>query len=454
MQRKEKGEWYPRLLKWGSSFLALLVAITGGCAIYYYHMAKSLKSGTEYAYQRAFSQLYADVEQLRGGLAKAMVTGDKEEMLRLSEDVYRMADGAKQNLGYLPISEDALDLTETFLAQVGNYTSFLAHRHLDGSPVSPEEGSTLRNLYEYAGKMEAELSELSGKLERGEILLWDGGSRRTPTATLSESYGKMEEAFAGYPSLSYDAPFSAHLLNPTPATHREEREVTVREAMTLAKKMIGNRAASLSYEGEGGGTIPAYVFSGDAGDRKIFVKITKSGGHLLWFLDSRLVQEEHMKPAEAVEKGKDWVRQLGFGETEPSFFDVAANTVTVWLTPVENGVLLYPDALLVRVALDNGEVVGVEATDYRMNHRERDLAAASIGIEESKRSITPNAALSGGQTVLFVPQSGRETLAYEWKATLGEDTFLVYVSAENGAVEAVKELTEDEKRRMVDSWGN
>ena len=444
---EKEGVWR----RWGISLMAIFIAVTAGFGIYYYQMAMRLKVDVENGYERAFSQLYADAEGLRNALSKAMVTSDKEELLRLSEEIYLMADGAKQNLGYLPISEDALDATETFLAQVGNYTSFLAHRHMDGTSVTQEESDTLHRLYDYSHKMEEELFRLQGKLESGEILLWDGGNRRTKATTLAQSYQDLEQSFSDYAALSYDAPFSAHLLNPLPVAHEGEKEVSMKEAMASAESILGNRATDLSYTGEGGGSLPAYLFSGTVGEgRRISAKITRAGGHLLWFLDSRTVMEPKLKTEEAIEYAKAFARDLGMGETEPSFYETAAGSVTVFLTPLQEGVLLYPDAVSVRVALDNGEILGADATAYRMNHRERDLSGIQISPEEAKNAIRPSARLSGGHTVLFVPLSGKETLAYEWKAQMGEDSFLVYVNASNGRIEDVRHLSEGEDRRMVD----
>ena len=436
--------------KWGVSVLALAVAVTGGAAIYYYQLANRFQCGLENGYSRAFSQLYADVEELRDGLSKAMVTDDPEELLRLSESVYRMAEGAKQNIGYLPISEDALDATETFLAQVGNYTSYFAHGHMGGTPVTAEETKALAGLYDYAGKMQDSLREIEGRMERGEVMLWDEGKRRPVAATLAQSYGKMEEAFSGYEALTYDAPYSAHLLSPTPVPRAEERTVSAREAMALAKTKLGARAATLFYQGESGGSIPAYVFSGEKGENgQLFVKISKSGGHLLWMMDSRTVTEQKTEVAAAIENGRQYVRKLGMGETEPTFYEAAANTVTVILTPMEEGVLLYPDAIRVRVALDNGEILGVEATDYYMHHGTRSFSGERIPPEESKKVLSPNGDPRDGRVVLFVPSSGRETLAYEWKTNVGEDPFLVYLNAGTGKVEEVYALQEGEFCRMI-----
>ena len=47
---------------------------------------------------------------------------------------------------------------------------------------------------------------------------------------------------------------------------------------------------------------------------------------------------------------------------------------------------MYPDLIKVKVALDNGEVLGMETTGYLNNHTQRDTSKVKISAEKSPKS--------------------------------------------------------------------
>ena len=56
----------------------------------------------------------------------------------------------------------------------------------------------------------------------------------------------------------------------------------------------------------------------------------------------------------------------------------------------QDDVFVYPDLIKVKVALDNGEILGIESTGYLNSHQERTLKTPQITIEEAKQNLNPN----------------------------------------------------------------
>ena len=55
---------------------------------------------------------------------------------------------------------------------------------------------------------------------------------------------------------------------------------------------------------------------------------------------------------------------------------------------MQDNVIMYPDLIKVKVALDNGEVLGIETTGYLNNHVEnRDISNIKITEEEAKKDL-------------------------------------------------------------------
>ena len=51
---------------------------------------------------------------------------------------------------------------------------------------------------------------------------------------------------------------------------------------------------------------------------------------------------------------------------------------------------MYPDLIKVKVALDDGEILGIETTGYLNSHTERELVSEEISIEEARENINEN----------------------------------------------------------------
>ncbi len=207
MEKLKSREFWQRMVL---PLALILIALLGGFGIYQYRRAYHLSIMMENSYERAFSELSDNVEELSVSLAKAMVVADTGEMIRLSAEIYRLADSAKVNLGALPMADEGLLNTEKFLSQVGNYCYSIALSHIKGTPVSAEENKEIMNFYTYSRTLEDSLGNLRSSMLRGEVALWDGGNTDS-AALLSREFGSVEEEFREYPSLIYDGPFSEHI---------------------------------------------------------------------------------------------------------------------------------------------------------------------------------------------------------------------------------------------------
>ena len=138
-----------------------------------------------------------------------------------------------------------------------------------------------------------------------------------------------------------------------------------------------------------------------------------------------------------------FLHDRGFGEMSPTYFLHQENSITFNFASVQNNVILYPDLVKVTVALDNGEIIGTEATGYLMSHRQRDLPEPKMSKEQAQAAINPGLTVSGGRLVLIPSGVTGEKLAYEFPAKQGEASYLIYVNALNGREENVLMLIEN-----------
>ena len=108
---------------------------------------------------------------------------------------------------------------------------------------------------------------------------------------------------------------------------------------------------------------------------------------------------------------------------------------------MQNDVVMYPDLIKVKVALDNGEVLGMETTGYLNNHTQRDIAKVKITKEEAKKNLNKQLIIESEELAVIPTEWKTEILCYEFKGKVDDKEFLVYINAENGREEDILVIT-------------
>ena len=110
--------------------------------------------------------------------------------------------------------------------------------------------------------------------------------------------------------------------------------------------------------------------------------------------------------------------------------------VTINYAYTQDNVVVYPDLIKVKVALDNGEISGVETTGYLNNHEERKIQNIKITQEEAKKTLNKELEIISEGMAIIPTEWKTEILCYEFKGKVEDKReFLVYINAENGREE-------------------
>ena len=106
---------------------------------------------------------------------------------------------------------------------------------------------------------------------------------------------------------------------------------------------------------------------------------------------------------------------------------------------------MYPDLVKVKIALDNGEVLGFECQGYIMAHQdERNIDDIGITIDEARDRVSKNIKIET-EGMAYIPKDNKtEVLCYEFKGNYDNRNFLVYINAKTGAEEQILMLIESE----------
>ncbi len=430
------------------ALVLLGVAALGG--VYYYKQADEYKEELHNTYMRAFHDMADYLEDIDVGLKKAMLAQDAPQLSTLSAHLYMQAEAAKSCLAQLPIEDASFDNTSKFLAQAGDYAAYLSRKVIQNETVTAEEYENLSDLSEYAEAVNQEFSKLEDKIYENSMSI-ESLSVSTPFVayadgeSFTDGMQRMETLPQEYPSLIYDGPFSEHLENAESEFLNSKQTVSKRTAESVVKLFLGEeRAKKVAYESDGSGTLDTYLFSGNTENGNIAIEVTKEGGMVLWMLDAREVKETQLQIEQAVTAGALFLSQRGFPSMKSSYYDVADNVATINYAYQQDGVTMYPDLIKVKIALDNGEVLGFEAQGYLMCHREREIPEPALREEEARQKVEAHLAVKNVSMAYIPLESKREVFCYELSGTLGKNDFLIYVNAQTGGIEKILMLQKSE----------
>ena len=424
-----------------SVILLIVIAILG---YNLYEQKNKYATITENDYNKAFYEVVDYVQNVKTYLAKTMVSKTAEHGAEMLTHVWRESNLAQSYLGMLPIESQELENTEKFLNQISEFSYSLSRKTIEGNELSDDDMSKIKELYNYSNDLSNTLNEMSDELNNG-TLKWADLVKNTESSKITEVSGfdVIEDNFHEFTGLIYDGAFSEHI------TSSEKKGLTGEDideetAKQKAEEFIGKdkirETKSNGYVENG--DIPVYRFEITTNEEQnIGISISKKGGHVVFLNYNRNVTEEKISPEEAVQKGKEYLNNKGFPNMQETYYLKENGFITVNYAYKQNNVVIYPDLIKVKIALDNGEIIGLESTGYLNNHYERNISKNLISIEDAKKQLTNNIEIKSEGLAIIPTEWNTEILCYEFKGKVEDIDFIAYINAETGEEEDILIIT-------------
>ncbi len=428
-------------------FLTALVAVAFAAWGYnQQQMRRGLELELNNRYQRAFYDLITETQNLEVLLGKGLAVGGREQSSAIFASIWQQAMMAQSNLGQLPIPTQLTGRTAKFLSQVADYSNTLVRRAGTGSAVTEEYWEREKDLYNQAVALNRELRQVQAQVDANGPRYWGitravagmRGAAQTGPPQPGVDFRALNREMQVFPTLIYDGPFSDHMERRTPvgltgaaASPEKARE----RALAIVDRSRGtNYAASIG--GNVNGQIPAYqvkIAGRRAGaDEAVTCLISKKGGHPLLMIMGRNIETPTMDMAAAEKRAAEYLARINLGGMRLSHSINQNGVATYTFVGQEQGAVIYPDMVKVNVALDNGQVIGLDAVDYFMSHHQRETFKPRLTLEQARSFLNPHLTVQSGRLALIPTDGGREQLTYEFRSTVGPNIFLVYIDADNG----------------------
>lgn len=431
---------------YGIMILLIIVSIVLG--YFLYRENKQYTTATHNQYNFALYELIDYVQDVENYLAKAMITSTPEHGAETLSKVWREANLAQVYLAQLPVSSTELANTAKFLNQVSEYSYSLSRKNIYNEELSQEDLDNLKQLHDYSRELKNTLDQLSTDMNEGRIS-WDELTKDTEIAfaqqvdNLSAStFKNLDENFGEYAGLIYDGAFSEHMESADKKGLTGE-EIDEEKAKQIAKDFIGeDKISELNSNGLiENGDIQVFDFNAKVKDgddnNPLTISISKKGGHIVNMNYNRQIDIEAISQDDANKIGKEFLKSRGIENMKETYYLKEGGVVTINYAYEQNGVVVYPDLIKLKVALDNGEILGMETSGYLNNHTVRDISKAKISKEQAKSNLNKKLEITSEGLTIIPTEWKTEILCYEFKGKINDTDFLVYINAETGREENI-----------------
>ena len=430
------------------SIIVVLFSIIVILGLYTYKKQREFRQASENAYNMAFYELVDYVQNVEVFLAKSLISNSPESGAESLTNVWREANLALGYLAQLPIESNELANTSKFLNQVSDYSYSLYRKNLKGEELTKDDMKNIKSLHEYSVELENVLNQLSEDINGGRIS-WGELTKKGTIAFAQQvsniskdSFGNLEETFHEYSGLIYDGAFSEHI------TRKEKVGLTgdnidEETAKNKAKELFDNNNIKevISY-GRSEGDINSYNFNITFNDdTTATVSISEKGGHVIYMERNREVTAELISQEEADKKAKEYLEQRGFKNMKETYYLKQSGIVTINYAYQQGEVIMYPDLIKVKVALDSGEILGIETTGYLNSHTERKLEKPKVSKEEAKESLNSNLTIESEALAIIPTEWKSEVMCWEFEGNVDGLDFIVYVNCETGKEEDILIIT-------------
>ncbi|WP_027408605.1 germination protein YpeB [Anoxybacteroides tepidamans] len=405
-------------------------------------------------YQRAFHDLAYKIDLLHDQIGTTLAMNSKTSLSPALAEVWRIAAEAHSDVGQLPLSLLPFNKTQQFLAQIGAFSYRAAIRDLEKEPLTKQEYRTLQTLYQQAADIQGELRNvqhlvLKNNLRWMDVELALATNQRPSDNTIIDGFKAVETNVESFSETANFAPTFTSITDREKGFVRAQgKRITANEAKQIAQSFLGLKGTEkikVVHSGKG-----AYdrFYSLTIYDPKTktdtSMDITEKGGYPIWVINNRPVKKQAMSLHEAAMIGMEFLKKHRFQNIELYDSTQYDNVAVLTFVTNDHGIRVYPEAIKMKVALDDGTVVGFSARDYLSSPVIHHFPKPVLSLAEARAKINPNFKVMEERQAVITNNLNQEVLCYEFLGTLGDDTYQIFINAENGIEEKVEKMQNTE----------
>ncbi|MCQ6558059.1 germination protein YpeB [Paenibacillus mendelii] len=418
---------------------------------YQEHQEKnSILIKAENQYQRAFHDLTYHVQQVHRELGNTLAVHSSSQGYQRKGlvNVWRLTSEAQNEINQLPLTLLPFNKTEEFLSKIANFAYKTSVRDLTKQPLSSDEYKTLKTLYANSEQISKELqgvqsTVLASNLRWMDVELALASENSNRDNSIIDGFKTVDKQVSEYPEINWGPSVSSMYQKRTMQMLGGEKK-TPEDIKKLAAKFTDTHDMKAIRVVENGKGTEFSSYSATVKQpktkRTIQMDFTQKGGQLIYYMDPRDVGQKKVSVKEAQTKALEFLSRHGYDGMKPIMYDEYDKVATFTCIAQQDGVLLYPEKLTVKVAMDNGEAVGLQAADYMYEHHSRKIPKPKLSSTEARKLLNPDLKRQSENLAMIMNDSGEEVLCYEFTGRINGGVYRIYINAETGIEETIEQL--------------
>lgn len=413
---------------------------------------------TENQYQRAFHDLNFHIDKLQDELGKSLAINSRKQLATCFTNVWRLAYSAQSDVSQLPLSLMPFNKTESFLQDIGSFTYRAAVRDLNKEPLSQKEYETLRTLYDRANRLQQELQKVQTKVISDNLRWMDvelalATEDKVQDNTIIDGLRSIDKKAEEFSEVDWGPGVRDIMARKEESIRRiKGKPISSEEAKRRVARFLGmNTTKGIKIVKNKDRQFPIYSASvvkpGD--NDRLNVDVTAKGGHVIWMMNERDVKKRKLSLIEGQRSAEKYLKRHGYDSMQAIGYDDYGNEASYTFVYQQDKVSVYPDLVSVKVALDNGEVMAFEASEYVANHKERHVEKPKLTLKQALTHVNPNLDVEETSLAVIMGEDGKEMLTYEILGTLGKSQYRIFINANTGDEEKVEKIKNVNLERTV-----
>ncbi|MBU3092584.1 germination protein YpeB [Clostridium sp. CM028] len=445
-----------------TSVVTIIVVFSTTFAILMFLERLDYRNYLQGQYSKNMYELVSSVQNIRVNLGKSAIVGSREQSIVVFEEIFRHSATANDKLHSLPLEQSVISDTSEFLTQVGDFCYTLGKASSEGKELNDKEYELIDKLemqsYTLQEQLNGVLSEINeGKVKWGEIRKKSSGVfAKEGKSLVTEKFTGIQKQIVQYPALIYDGPFSDNVLEIKPKI-MSQKEVSEKEAIKIIKNIFGeDKIESIESNPQEGKTkIPAYnfhvAFKGRGkGDGKAVIEVSKNGGRIVYLLDNRAIGKPTLNADKAIQSGSKFISKIGYKNMESTYVLNYDNTVVVSYVYKQGEVAIYPDQVKLKIALDDGSIIGIESEKFLISHVEkRKNVKPKVTAAKAQEKVGKRLKINKISLAVIPTETNKEVLCYEFLGLYKEKNFIVYINADTGYEERIMEIIDTPNGKLT-----
>ena len=377
------------------------------------------KISQENGYKRSLYSACDSMKNIDANLGKIAVSSDTAHQAEMLTNIVINANLVNQNLANLPLGDsDNLVACQRFVNQTQDYAAYLLGKLAKGETLAASERASLISLDGAAIELYGFLKDYA---DGDSGMFITNGNGMYNVGSMSDSLEEVDENAFSYEKLIYDGPFS---------------ESIEKKCIKCEGKLSHEEGSKKLAELFGENTFKSEIVSKEGK----FYLYDLEDGRVMTTADGRVAQYEAYNEAQSgsalgcdkcIEIAEEFCNKLGY-DVKGVWVSKTQDFVTyVNCATVIDDVIVYPDLIKVAVDSTSGEVVGMEARAYLMNHQDWDVSFGDVS-QENAHTVVENGLKVTNVAKALIEKNNKHYVCYEFQCMMGDSEYYVYVDSNTG----------------------